>query len=179
MLIRHGEAARDGAACASVYAPFVLETAISFEEEPPSADEFSRRIEAVSEHFPWLVADDDGAVIGYAYAAAHRERAAYRWAADVAVYVAQGSQRRGVGRALYDALLSLLVRQGVHVACAGVTLPNDASVALHEACGFEFVGVYKRIGWKMGRWHDVAWWELELQPPGSDPPAELGPPATL
>jgi len=178
-LIRHADPARDAAGCASVYAPYVLETAISFEKEPPGADELARRISGVSERYPWLVAEEDGAVIGYAYGSAHGERAAYRWAADVAVYLGQAFQRRGVGRALYDALLSLLVRQGIHIACAGITLPNNASVALHEACGFDLVGVYRRIGWKMGRWHDVGWWELELQPPGDAPPAEVGPPARL
>jgi len=116
---------------------------------------------------------------GYAYASEHRERAAYRWAADVAVYIAPSHHRRGIGRALYRALLELLGRQGVQVACAGIALPNDASVALHEACGFELVGVYHRIGWKAGAWWDVGWWELELIVPTDGPPPEPGPPAEL
>jgi phosphinothricin acetyltransferase len=179
VLIRHAEPARDGAGCASIYAPYVRDTVISLEEEPPSAAEFERRIETISVRFPWLVAQDGGGAVGFAYASAHRERAAYRWAADVAVYVDRERQRRGVGRALYGALLSLLVRQGMNVACAGITLPNEASVGLHEAFGFKLVGVYNRIGWKMGRWHDVGWWELELVSPTDAKPAEPGPPVRL
>jgi L-amino acid N-acyltransferase YncA len=177
MLIRQAEAERDGAACAVIYAPYVAETAISFEEEPPGAAELSRRIEATSAHFPWLVAEDGGAVTGYAYASAHRERAAYRWTAEVAVYVDRRHRRRGAGRALYGALLERLGDQGIHVACAGITLPNDASVALHEACGFEPVGVFRRVGWKLGAWHDVGWWQRELRAPEPGQPLEPAPPA--
>src|SRR2546421_2063666 len=162
MRIRHADLARDGAGCAAVYAPYVTDSVASFEEWPPDATELTRRIERMTKRYPWLVAEHDGSVAGYAYAAEHRERAAYRWAADVAVYVAREHHRRGIGRALYGALIELLVRQGVQVACAGITLPNEASVALHEACGFERIGVYRRIGWKAGAWRDVGWWELEL-----------------
>jgi L-amino acid N-acyltransferase YncA len=179
MLIRHADPERDGAACAEIYAPYVRDTAISFEEAPPTPAEFTRRIELVSPDYPWLAAEVAGAVVGYAYASAHVERAAYRWVANVAVYVDNGYRGRGVGRALYDALLALLVRQGIQVVCAGVTLPNDASVALHEACGFEPVGVYRRIGWKAGSWRDVGWWQLELVPAVDGAPPEPGPPATL
>jgi phosphinothricin acetyltransferase len=177
--VRHADAARDGAACAEIYAPFVRETAISFEDEPPDAEEIARRITELSTRFPWLVAEDDGLVIGYAYASPHRQRAAYRWAADVAVYVAPGRRRMGQGRALYEALLGLLRRQGVRMACAGITLPNPASVALHEAVGFQPVGIYRRIGWKAGAWHDVGWWQLELLAPNGEAPREPGPPARL
>jgi len=177
--LRHADPARDGAACAAVYAPFVTGSAVSFEEEPASAAEMAQRIAATSERYPWLVAEEDGEVAGYAYACAHRERAAYRWAADVAAYVGEGYRRRGLGRALYDALFELLARQEMQVACAGITLPNDASVALHEACGFELVGIYRRIGWKQGQWRDVAWWELELVPRSAEAPREPGPPARL
>ena len=118
-------------------------------------------------------------VAGYAYGCPHRERSAYRWAADVSVYVDPRHHRRGIGRALYGALLPLLERQGFHVACAGVTLPNDASVAIHEAFGFAPVGVYQRIGFKLGRWWDVGWWELELRKPGSESPPEPRRPGAL
>jgi phosphinothricin acetyltransferase len=178
VLIRHADPARDGSACAAIYRPFVTDSYVSFEEEPPDGEEFARRIERISRSYPWLVAEDDGAVIGYAYAAAHRQRAAYRWAADVAVYVDERVRRRGVGRTLYSALFALLARQGVQTVCAGVTLPNDASVGLHEALGFRPVGMYRRIGWKRGAWWDVGWWQLQLG--GDDgPPPELGPPARL
>lgn len=177
MQIRHADPDRDGAGCASIYAPFVTDTAVSFEEEAPSASELAELIRRISRTHPWLVADDErGDVTGFAYASEHRARAAYRWAADVTVYVGDGNRRRGVGRALYGELLPLLARQGFHVACAGITLPNPASVALHEASGFTLVGVYRRIGWKAGGWRDVGWWQLELVPPGDSPPAEPGPP---
>jgi L-amino acid N-acyltransferase YncA len=180
VLIRHAVAAVDASACAAIYRPFVQFSVASLEERPPTANEFAGRIERTSRRYPWLVATLDGEVIGYAYASEHRERAAYRWAADVAVYVSGTHHRRGAGRALYAALLPLLGRQGLHVACAGITLPNEASVALHQAFGFTGVGIYRRIGWKAGAWRDVGWWELELlEPAGDGPPPEPGPPARL
>jgi len=177
--VRHADPSRDGQGCAAIYEPFVRRTAVSFEEDVPDAREFSQRIQELSTRYPWLVAEEDGAVAGYAYAAQHRDRASYRWAADVTVYVGEGWRSRGVGRALYGALLPLLPRQGLQIACAGITLPNEASVALHESFGFELVGVYRRIGWKLGAWRDVGWWQLALVPASEDPPAELGPPARL
>lgn len=177
--IRHADPDQDGGPCAAIYAPFVVGSPVSFEEEPPSAEEMARRIASTSQRYPWLVAEDRGELAGYAYACQHRERAAYRWAADVTVYVSDGRRRRGVGRELYGALFELLRRQGIQVACAGITLPNDSSVGLHEACGFELVGIYRRIGWKAGQWRDVAWWQLELVPRSAAPPREPGPPARL
>jgi L-amino acid N-acyltransferase YncA len=181
--LRHADPARDGAACAAIYAPFVTETVVSFEERAPSAEEFAGRIERGSRTHPWLVLEDAGRAVGYAYASAHHERAAYRWAADVAIYVDAAHRRRGAGRRLYTALLGLLRVQGLRVACAGITLPNDGSVALHRALGFEHVGTYRAIGWKAGAWHDVAWWQLRLSDDDDDdggaPPAEPGPPPRL
>ena len=175
-MLRHADADRDAAACAAIYAPYVDETAITFEERAPSAAETAERIRRVTTTHPWLVAEVDGQVAGFAYGSRHRERAAYRWAADVAVYVAASQHGRGIGRALYGELLSLLRDQRLQVACAGITLPNAASVGLHEALGFEPVGVYRRIGFKAGRWRDVGWWQLQLSSdPG--PPAEPLPPA--
>ena len=180
MLIRHADARRDAAACAALYAPFVSDTVVSFEEQVPDERDFAERIARISLTYPWLVADEGGHAIGFAYATQHRERAAYRWAADVTVYVDSDHHRRGIGRRLYQRLFELLIRQGLQVACAGITLPNAASVALHEALGFRPVGVYRRIGWKFGAWHDVGWWQLELLPVnGSAPPSEPGPPARL
>jgi phosphinothricin acetyltransferase len=174
VLIRHADPARDAAACAAIYGPFVADTPISLEEIVPSEVEIAARIERISATHPWLVAELDGDTVGFAYGSPHRERAAYRWAADVTVYVSPEAQRRGVGRALYERLLSDLARQGVHVACAGITLPNAASVGLHEALGFGAVGVYRRIGFKLGMWRDVGWWQLQLPPDTDHPPAELG-----
>ena len=179
MLIRHADAARDAAACAAIYAPFVRDTAVSLEEEAPDDGELATRIERISRTHPWLVADEDHEVLGFAYGSHHRERAAYRWAADVAVYVDAGHRRAGIGRALYEALLELLARQGLRAACAGITLPNPASVALHQAVGFRPVGVYRRIGFKHGAWHDVGWWQVELGSADDGPPGEPGPPVRL
>lgn len=185
MIIRHADPARDGDACAAIYARYVLDSAASFEAQAPDAAEMSARIAHVAGRYPWLVAEQDGTVCGYAYATEHRSRAAYRWAAEVTVYIAADYHRRGLGRALYGALFELLDRQGVQLAVAGITLPNDPSVGLHEACGFEPVGVYRRIGWKAGSWWDVSWWQLELvaatdgRPPEPGPPAELEEPICL
>lgn len=174
-MVRHADPARDAAACAAIYAPFVRDTAVSFEEEPPQAADMAERIARTLPTHPWLVAEGAGAVAGFAYASPHRARAGYRWAADVAVYVDPKAHRSGVGRELYTALLGLLRRQGLHTACAGITLPNAASVGLHEALGFRPVGIYRGIGWKAGAWRDVGWWQLALTS-GDGPPAEpLGP----
>lgn len=162
MEIRDADPRRDAGACAAIYAPFVAESAVSFEEVAPDAAELSARIAATQATHPWLVAESGGEVIGFAYACPHRARAAYRWSADVSAYVASGSRRAGAGRALYAELLGRLSAQGFHVACAGITLPNEASVALHESFGFEPVGVYREIGWKAGAWRDVGWWQLRL-----------------
>ena len=179
-LLRHADPARDAATCAAIYAPFVSEGAESFEEDAPTAAELARRMERTMRTHPWLVLEDAGRVVGYAYASQHRARAAYRWAADVAVYVDRAHHGRGAGRRLYSALLELLRRQGLRIACAGITMPNDASIGLHRALGFELVGTYRSIGFKQGAWRDVSWWQLLLAPAGDEgPPAEPGPPVRL
>ena len=179
MLLRHADPERDAPACVAIYAPYVADSSVSFEEVAPSADEFAAHIAATSERYPWLVLEDDGAVVGYAYAAQHRPRAAYRWAVDVGIYIERAHHGGGAGRLLYEALFGLLRRQRLRSACAGITLPNDASVGLHRALGFEHVGTYRSIGWKAGGWRDVSWWQLRLAPDGvrdDGPPAEpLGP----
>jgi L-amino acid N-acyltransferase YncA len=181
MLIRDADAQRHAAPCAALYAPYVRDTAISLEERPPTPVDFVERIERITRTHPWLIAEDGDEVVGYAYGTRHRERASYRWAADVAVYVAPERHRRGIGRALYQALCELLAEQGCRIACAGITLPNQASVALHESLGFEPVGVYRNIGWKLGAWRDVGWWQLALPSAGNAglPPREPGPPIRL
>lgn len=171
-MIRHADPERDGGACATIYAPYVAGAATSFEERPPDADDFAERIARVSATHPWLVAERDGAVAGFAYAGPHRERAAYRWTAETSVYVADGHQGAGVGRELYTALLGLLREQGLYTALAGITEPNAASVGLHRALGFERAGVYRAVGYKAGAWRDVSWWRLALADAGGDPPVE-------
>jgi phosphinothricin acetyltransferase len=180
VLVRHVDRARDADACAELYAPYVSDGVISLGETPPSAGEMAARIEHVTARFPWLVAELEGEVVGYAYASEHRARTSYRWAADTTVYIASGHRRRGIGRALYRALLPLLVKQGLYVACAGVTLPNEASVGLHESFGFRPVGVYRKIGFKYGQWLDTGWFEVVLREQASGTaPEEPGPPAQL
>lgn len=180
MLIRHADPDRDAAACAAIYAPSVAAGVASLEERAPEPHEFVDRIRIVSRDYPWLVAEIDGEVVGYAYASRHRERAAYRWSSDVTVYISAAHHRRGIGRALYEALFGLLERQGAYELCAGITLPNDSSVGLHESLGFVPVGVYRNVAYKFGRWRDVGWWQKPLRDrPDGEPPAELGPPARL
>ncbi len=179
MRVRYADPGRDAGACAAIYAPSVNGTAVSFEEVAPSAAEMAARIQATSAVWPWLVAEQDGAIVGYAYGSRHRERPAYRWAVDVSVYVDAAHHRQGIGRALYGPLLALLTAQGFHEACAGIALPNDASVRLHEAVGFRPVGVYREIGFKLGRWWDVGWWQLTLRERGTASPAEPGVPPRL
>jgi phosphinothricin acetyltransferase len=174
--IRDVEPERDAAACAAIYAPYVETTPISFEERPPDALELEVRIVGYTAPHPWLVAEEGGEVVGYAYACRHLERAAYRWAADVSVYVAANRRGEGIGRRLYEALFERLRAQNFQVACAGVTLPNDASVALHERLGFARTGTSPRIGWKRGSWHDVSWWQLDLIPARPGTPLEPLPP---
>jgi L-amino acid N-acyltransferase YncA len=151
----------DAAGVAAVYAPVVETTAISFEYEAPSVDEMRRRIEQISLSHPWLIADD-GAVAGYAYGAPYAARDSYRWSVAVSVYLRADLRGQGVGRRLYRALLGLLELQGFRQAFAGITLPNEASVGLHEAMGFTLVGVAQRVGYKLGSWHDVGQWQRAL-----------------
>jgi L-amino acid N-acyltransferase YncA len=158
----------DAAACAAIYAPYVTDTPISFETEPPSAEQMADRIAG---SIAWFVLEDDGRVAGYAYAGPFHPRAAYRWACEVSVYLEPGRRRTGAGRALYDVLLPHLTERGYRMAIAGMTLPNDASEGLHQALGFEPVGTYRRIGYKFGAWHDVAWTQKVLAT-GEDPPRE-------
>ena len=162
----------DGAALAEIYAPHVEIGVASFEVQAPSAVEMASRIEHTTPVYPWLVAERDREIVGYAYASKHRERAAYQWSVDVTVYIADKAQRQGVGRQLYGQLLELLRKQGFRMAYAGITLPNLGSVGLHEAMGFVPVGVYRNVGYKLGAWRDVGWWELALQPtePTPQPP---------
>lgn len=159
----------DAAAIAAIYAPYVEETTISFETEAPDAAEMARRIGKTAGVYPWLVHEQDGRVMGYAYASAHRERAAYRWSTDAAIYLEPAAHRRGIGRGLYRRLFRILELQGFHNVFGGITLPNPASVGLHEACGFKPVGVYREVGHKFGAWRDVGWWGLRLASPAGEP----------
>jgi L-amino acid N-acyltransferase YncA len=162
----------DGSTCARIYEPYVRETAVTFEIEPPGARDMAERIGTALATHAWLVLEADGRVAGYAYGGPFRSRAAYRWSAEASVYLERGLERRGGGRTLYEALFRRLSERGFRTAVAGMTLPNDASVALHRAMGFEPVGTYRAIGWKLGAWHDVAWMQRPLGP-DTGPPGQL------
>ena len=153
----------DAAQIRAIYAPYCA-TPISFELEAPDVAEVRRRIEKIHGQYPWLVCEKDGEILGYAYAGRHRERPAYQWSVDVSIYIRTDRHRGGLGRTLYTKLFELLVLQGYINAYAGVTLPNPASVGLHEAVGFTRVGVYRHVGFKCGAWYDVGWFERPLQP---------------
>jgi len=167
--------AADAASILAIYAPIVRETIISFETEVPTVAEIAHRIDTTLKTYPFLVAELRGALVGYAYASEHRARSAYRWSVDVTVYVAGQARRSGVGRALYGRLLPMLAQRRFHAAFAGITLPNPASVGLHEAVGFVPVGIYRGVGYKNGAWHDTGWWQRSLRERGANPP----PPAPL
>lgn len=158
----------DALSMLAIYRHYVEATAISFEEEIPSPQEYTARVRKYIAGWAGVVAECEGNVVGYAYGSSHRERAAYRWSVETTVYVAAGAQRGGIGRKLYGALIPMLADAGFCNAYAGVALPNPASVALHRAVGFQPIGSFPRVGYKFERWHDVAWFHLPLrtEPPG-------------
>jgi phosphinothricin acetyltransferase len=169
--------ADDAAACAAIYAPYVTDTAITFEYEPPSAAEMARRMAAAQRAHAWVVLEDEdpeeeARVVGYAYAVPFKERAAYRWSCEVSVYLEPGRRRGGSGRLLYETLFARLAERGFRTLLAVMTLPNDASEGLHRALGFEPVGTFRRVGWKHGQWRDVAWAQRSIGP-DDGPPGEL------
>jgi L-amino acid N-acyltransferase YncA len=169
----------DAAAIAEIYAPHVTDSPASFELVPPDAHEMAQRMKKVLERTPWLVTEEYGRVLGYAYGSKHREREAYQWSIEVSAYVRTDVQRGGVARGLYEKLFQILVRQGFYSAFAGITLPNPASVGFHEALGFRKIGVFHKIGFKFGEWHDTGWYERALQPYAapSTPPIPITDPA--
>jgi L-amino acid N-acyltransferase YncA len=162
----------DAQRCADIYAPYVTETAISFEADPPTTAEMADRITAALRTHAWVVLEHEGRVLGYAYGGPFRSRPAYRWSSEVSVYLDRGHQRTGGGRALYEELFTRLARRGYRTVLAGMTLPNDASEALHRTLGFEPVGTYRNVGWKHGRWRDVAWVQRTIGM-SDGPPSEL------
>ena len=161
----------DGDACAAIYAPYVLETNVSFELVPPSGTDMAARIARTIDRSPWLVVEVDGVVRAYAYGTRHRDRAAYDWTIETTVYVDRDFRRQGLGRMAMRSLVAVLRLQGFHLAVAGVTAPNPGSVTLHRSLGFERIGEFEAIGWKQGGWHGVEWFARELSPrdPVPDP----------
>jgi L-amino acid N-acyltransferase YncA len=161
---------RDAEQIQAIYAPFCADNSpVSFETEPPTVEVIRQRIAKTLEKYPWLVCEEGSELLGYVYATSHRNRAAYRWSVDVSVYVREGKRRSGIGRALYTSLFNILRLQGFVNAFAGTTIPNPGSIGLHQAVGFEQVGIYRGVGHKGGAWHDTAWWQLPLQEKGTPP----------
>jgi phosphinothricin acetyltransferase len=166
----------DAAAVLAIYAPIVRETAISFEYGPLSVKDMQERIREISKTHPFLVAELDRKVVGYAYATAHRKREAYRWACETSVFVDTAHRRKGAARALYTALIRILRLQGFCQAFAIITLPNPPSIAFHESLGFEHVASFEDIGFKLGFWRDTGWWRLKLLERPSRPAPPRAPP---
>jgi L-amino acid N-acyltransferase YncA len=159
----------DAGGILAIYAPYCETTSVTFEIAVPTREQISERIVNVSNAYPWLVAETEHGIAGYVYATRFRERAGYRWTTEVAVYIDASEQRRGLGRALYTSLFSILRAQGYSKAIAGITMPNPASVRLHEGLGFVRTGTFYGVGHKDGKWLDVGWWQLELQPETKNP----------
>ena len=154
----------DSEAIWDIYAYYVENTAATFEIETPSLSEFAGRVAAIVADYPYFVCEQDGAVVGYAYASRHREREAYQYDVDVSIYVRNGMGHSGIGTALYEALFDALAERDYYNVYSGITLPNEASVALHHKFGFEDIGVYRKTGFKLGAWHDVLWLDKTLKP---------------
>ncbi|HEU4472935.1 MAG TPA: GNAT family N-acetyltransferase [Flavisolibacter sp.] len=145
-----------------IYAPYILDSAFTFENELPPLEQFAGRIETCTKKFPWIVCEIDGTIAGYVYASPHRDRDAYQWTCECSVYVHSGFHGKGLARELYSILFSMLKVQGLRSVYAGITLPNEPSVRLHESCGFEWFVTYDNVGYKLGSWHKVGWWRLQL-----------------
>ncbi len=146
----------------NIYKPYIERTSTSFEYKIPSKDEFSQRINKVISFYPWLVYEEDNEILGYAYASKHREREAYQWSADVSVYLKEEAKRKGIASQLYTQLFSLLKKQGICNLYAGISLPNEASTGLHEKMGFNKIAEFHNVGYKLGKWWNVGYWELRL-----------------
>lgn len=152
-----------------IYAPYIRDTSYTFETEVPSAEAFGDRIASYLQHWPWLVCSIDGRIAGYAYGARYRERTGYQWCVESSVYIHDDFQRAGVADALYTALLDILQRQGYNNVYAVINLPNDRSVAFHEKMGFAHFATYENVGYKLGRWKTVGWWQKIINPYSDEP----------
>lgn len=160
----------DAAAILAIYGPYITDTSLTFETEVPDEDAFAERIRSYLMHWPWLVCEVDGEVAGYAYGSRYRERAGYQWCVECSVYIHDHFHGRGIARALYNALFRLLKVQGYFNVYAVINLPNEPSVRFHESCGFRHFASYEKVGYKLGAWKTVGWWQLQLSDYTDDPP---------
>ena len=156
-----------------MYAPYVLGASSTFEYDVPSAEEFTARIEKISAQYPYLVCEVDGQIVGYAYGSTHRERAGYRWCAEATVYLNEAYYRRGIARVLYTALFTLMKEQGYHSIYVSILSTNESSVAFHRSMGFEDIGTFRNIGYKLGEWHSNIWMQLFLNEHHTEPALPL------
>jgi phosphinothricin acetyltransferase len=157
----------------NIYSPYILDTSFTFETEVPFAETFAERIENYLQHWPWLVCEIDGKIAGYAYGSKYRERVGYQWCVECSVYVHDDFQRMGIARALYAALFEILKIQGYRNVYAVINLPNDKSVQLHESCSFKWFATYENVGYKLGKWKDVGWWQLVINEYNHEPAPPL------
>jgi len=164
---------KDAAAILGIYGPYISNTSFTFETEVPTIKAFAERINTYLVNWPWLVAEVDGVVAGYAYATRHRERTAYQWCTESSVYIHDDFQRAGIARALYTALFEILKKQGFRNVYAVINLPNEKSVAFHESCGFECFATYEKVGYKLGKWKNVGWWRLSINEYSIEPVAPV------
>lgn len=153
----------------NIYSPYILDTSFTFETEVPSEETFGERIENYLHYWPWLVCEFDGKIAGYAYGSKYRERTGYQWCVECSVYVHDDFQRMGIAKALYTALFEILKIQGYRNVYAVINLPNDKSVQLHESCGFKWFATYENVGYKLGKWKDVGWWQLVINEYNNEP----------
>lgn len=153
----------------SIYAPYISGTSYTFETETLSSTQFAERINAYLQHWPWLVCETDGKIVGYAYGSRYRERTGYQWCVECSVYIHDDFQRMGIAKALYTALFEILKKQGYRNVYAVINLPNDKSLSFHESCGFTWLTTYKKVGYKLGKWKDVGWWQLTINEYSDEP----------
>ena len=163
----------DAAGILDIYAPYISNTSFTFETDIPSMEEFAARIKSYLINWPWLVAETNGKITGYAYASRHRERTAYQWSVESSVYIQDDFQMAGLGRVLYTTLFEILKRQGFNNMYAVINLPNDKSVAFHERLGFQYFATYEKVGYKLGKWKNVGWWRLSVNEYGDEPAAPI------
>ncbi|HEY6502815.1 MAG TPA: GNAT family N-acetyltransferase [Chitinophagaceae bacterium] len=159
----------DAEAILAIYAPYVLSTSLTFETEVPSLDVFAERITSYLQHWPWLVCEKDGKIAGYAYSSKYRERVGYQWCVECSVYIHDDFMRKGVGKDLYTALFEILKLQGYRNVYAVINLPNERSVQFHEDCGFKWFATYENVGYKLGKWKTVGWWQLIINEYSDEP----------
>ena len=161
----------DCAGILEIYGPFIKDTATSFESEIPTVEEFWERVQKVLEESPWLVCEWDGIIAGYAYASAHRSRAAYQWTRELSVYIHPDFRKKSIAQALYTATIEILKMQGYCNILAGITMPNEASLRFHQQFGFKTLGIYEKVGYKFGEWQDTHWLQLFIGDPEKSAPA--------